>query len=181
MEIIRPINTERLMVRCFEDTDWPGFLKFMTDPAATRHLLFSDDMKSEDGARALFESTIESYSTDDPIHAYAVALKNNRFIGSCGFSPIDEVAGLYECFYTLLPEFWNNGYATEATKALIDYCFEVYRISEMRAYVSAENPASSKVAERAGMKYHGIQKHPLTGTQGMAYAIEASDGGHEGT
>ncbi len=91
------------MVRCFEDTDWPGFLKFMTDPAATRHLLFSDDMKSEDGARALFESTIESYSTDDPIHAYAVALKNNRFIGSCGFSPIDEVAGLYECFYTLLP------------------------------------------------------------------------------
>jgi len=31
------------MVRCFEDTDWPGFLKFMTDPAATRHLLFEVD------------------------------------------------------------------------------------------------------------------------------------------
>jgi ribosomal-protein-alanine N-acetyltransferase len=153
----------------------------MTDPAATRNLLFSEDMRTENGARALFESTIESYSTDVPIHAYAVALKNNSFIGSCGFSGIDEAAGIYECYYTLLPEFWNSGYATEATKALIDYCFLVFRIDEMRAYVSAENPASSKVAERAGMKYLGVQEHPLTGIRSEVYAIEAPDSGHQGT
>ena len=56
METIQPINTERLIVRCFEQHDWPGFLKFMTDPIATRHLLFSDELKSENGARALFEA-----------------------------------------------------------------------------------------------------------------------------
>jgi len=180
MEIIRPINTERLGIRCLDQHDWPGSLKFMTDPVATRHLLFSDDMKSEEGARNLFEATIASYSTDDPIHAYAIALKNNGFIGSCGFSGIDVDAGIYECFYTLPPEYWSNGYAIEAKKAPIEYCFEVYGINEMRAYVSTENPASLKVAERAGMKYLGIQEHPLTGVRGEMYAMRVSISGQLG-
>ena len=175
METLRPLHTERLIIRCFEPRDWPGFLKFMTDPAATQYLLFTGETKTETGARKLFEDTMESYSTGNPVHAYALALKNNAFVGSCGFSDIDKDSGIYECYYCLLPEYWKRGYATEAIKALIDYCFRVCRIAEMRAYVCSENPGSLKVAERAGMRYLGAQTHPLSGADGLAYAIKAHE------
>lgn len=56
----------------------------MTDEQATRYLLLADEQKSEEGAKELFSAVADSYRSDNPIFAYATALKHSRFIGSCG-------------------------------------------------------------------------------------------------
>ncbi len=170
MKLPDAILTNRLTIRPFQQDDLDSYLSFMTDERATKHLAFTDEQKTAEGAKDLFATVVESYGSNNPIFAYAIALKDNRFIGSCGISKISD-DDVFECYYSLLPNYWKNGFATEAAQALIRYCFHHYSIREIRAYTSRENPSSSSVAERVGMAYRGIQKHPMFGTRGRVYSI----------
>jgi [ribosomal protein S5]-alanine N-acetyltransferase len=49
--------------------------------------------------------------------------------------------------------YWGNGYAKEASKALLDYGFIKMNLKEIVAKVRPENVASKKVIENMGMKY----------------------------
>jgi [ribosomal protein S5]-alanine N-acetyltransferase len=53
--------------------------------------------------------------------------------------------------YTITPAFQRRGYATEATRALVDYAFDTLDADVVRAYPSAENLLSIRVAENVGM------------------------------
>ena len=171
MKLPDAITTERLTIRPFRAGDLDSFLSFMLDESATRYLMFSDEQKTPEGAQGLFEFVMASYATDQPVFAYAIAMKDQeQFIGSCGLS---EISGgdVFECYYSLLPDYWKMGFATEATRALIGYCFHNYTIKEICAYMSPENPNSAGVAERAGMKHRGTEVHPLFGNPARLYSI----------
>jgi ribosomal-protein-alanine N-acetyltransferase len=169
MQIPDTIKTERVFIRPFQDEDLSAYLEFMTDEEATRYLLLEPSQKTEACARALFEFVKLSYTTEEPIWALAVATEAGGFIGSCGISPIDET--VFECYFSLLPKYWGQGYATEATRALLDYLFRNIPLAEVRAYVSPLNLKSAGVAERVGMKCLGIQTHPGFGKEGVLYAV----------
>jgi len=169
LKLSEAIRTDRLTIRPFKWVDLPGFISFMTGETTTRHLMFTEDQKTVDGARTLLESIITSYAGESPIFACAITLDgDDHFIGSCGVSPISD--GVFECYYSLLPSHWGNGYATEALKALLDYCFQDGSVKEVRAYVSPENCRSIRVAERTGMTYRGIQPHPIWENEGKLYS-----------
>jgi RimJ/RimL family protein N-acetyltransferase len=171
------IESERLVIRPFKSEDRDGYLAFMTNPKATQYLMFTDEQRTEEGAQALLEAVQGSYSSEEPIFAYAIALKeDDTFIGSCGLSELDEPARL-ECYYSLLPSYWKRGYATEATAALLRYCFAQDGVDEVWAFMSKENPTSAGVAERIGMENRGIQVHPVFGNEGRAYVMKGGAGG----
>lgn len=174
MKIIKNLKTDRLTIRPFQEKDLKGFLDFMLDKEATKYLMFSKEQKTKKGAAELFNFVISSYDADTPIHSYVVADKNDNFVGSCGFSEIDKDKKIYECYYSILPSMWRNGYATESMKALIQYCFKTLKVKEVRAYMSPENPMSAGVASKNGMTYAGIQKHPLFQNEGKLYVLTAS-------
>lgn len=50
-------------------------------------------------------------------------------------------------------KFWNKGYATEASKAWLDYGFNQMNIKEMNAYTHAENGASNHVLQKVGFNF----------------------------
>jgi RimJ/RimL family protein N-acetyltransferase len=50
------------------------------------------------------------------------------------------------------PTFQGRGYATEAVGALVAYAFETLGAEVVRAYASAENLPSIRVAEKVGME-----------------------------
>lgn len=169
MQIPREIRSQRLVVRPFRSCDLRPYLEFMTDPSATRFLMLEPAQKTESGAKALFDYVMQSYATSEPVWALAIADEADVFIGSCGISPITGT--VFECYYSLLPQHWGKGYATEATCALLDYLFTQTNTTEVRAYMSPSNPNSAGVAQRAGMTDHGIQKHPGFGNEGCMYLI----------
>ena len=49
----------------------------------------------------------------------------------------------------------NKGYASEAVKAVIEYCFSKLDLKRVQAIHSINNPASGRVLEKAGMTYEG--------------------------
>jgi [ribosomal protein S5]-alanine N-acetyltransferase len=164
------IETERLILRPFHERDLNRYLAFMTDPAATQYLMLTELQKTAPGARQLFDQILASYHTDDPVLALAIELKGHGFIGSCGCSAL-PTPGVHEIYYSLLPAYWGRGYATEASRALIEYCLLDTSCHEIRAYMAPDNVKSAAVAERAGMLHWGIHRHPVFGNEARVYTL----------
>ena len=170
LKIPDELLTSRLKLRPFQPEDFQGFLEFMIDGEATRHLNFTPQQRSPEGARRLFDGILASYETDDPAFALAIEILDGTYIGSCGLSPIPG-EGCYECYYSLNPPFWGQGFASEALGELIRFAFEHKKVKEVRAYVNPNNPRSGLVARRVGMKVVGEEKHPVYGNEGIVYAV----------
>jgi len=170
LRLIGRLETARTVVRPFEERDGDAFVEFMTDAQATRYLMFTDEQKTAEGARGMLRFVIDSYKTDHPIHSYAIVLHDATWVGSCGVSQVSE-GGIWECYYSLLPRYWGNGYATEATTALLKHCFEHSAITEVRAYMSPDNVRSPAVATRLGMADLGVQPYPVYAIHGRVFTL----------
>lgn len=62
--------------------------------------------------------------------------------------------GSVELGYWVAEEYWGRGYATEASKALIDHAFEDLDVGEIFASYRYDNPQSGRVLEKLGFKYY---------------------------
>lgn len=83
---------------------------------------------------------------------YIVSLRaDGEPVGFCGFRTFGQVPGVY-LSYRFLPEYWQQGYATEICRELVRYGFEELGFSEIRAQVHPVNKASVRVAEKIGMQ-----------------------------
>jgi RimJ/RimL family protein N-acetyltransferase len=75
-----------------------------------------------------------------------------RLVGDVGISPADGEPGVVKVGYTISPTVQGRGYATEAVGALVDYALETLGADVVRAYASADNLPSIRVAEKVGMR-----------------------------
>ena len=67
-----------------------------------------------------------------------------------------------ELLYGIAPEYWNRGFATEVSLAMMRYGFEVLGFERIDASTDAPNRASVRVMEKAGMKFE-----KCVGTRGL--------------
>lgn len=86
---------------------------------------------------------------------YASMSKDGQLLGAAGLeiSVKDRRAELG--YWTGLP-WWNNGYATEASRALVAYAFGELGLHRVHACHLAGNPASGRVMEKLGMRREGV-------------------------
>lgn len=76
----------------------------------------------------------------------------DKFIGRCGLTPMDiEGHEEIEVGYMLAREYWGQGLATEAAKAILQYGFDELKLSRLICVINPGNEASSKVAAKMGM------------------------------
>ncbi len=54
---------------------------------------------------------------------------------------------------------WGQGYATEAVRAALDFCFRLLHAPCVFAWCDADNPASARVLEKAGMRTVGHRSY----------------------
>ncbi|MGM2841652.1 GNAT family N-acetyltransferase [Bacillus cereus group sp. Bce002] len=97
---------------------------------------------------------------DDHILKLGICKKTtNEFIGWCCTGIKDELpAPNREIMYAVSCEYHNNGYATKATKGLVDYLFEKTKVDVLNAIALINNVASNKVIEKCGFIYKRQQK-----------------------
>lgn len=83
---------------------------------------------------------------------YAIFLKDsNKLIGAVGLVGVKGDEG--GMGYWIGEPYWKKGYATEATKALIHFCFGTLALKRIEAEHLVSNPASGRVMQKAGMNY----------------------------
>ena len=83
--------------------------------------------------------------------------KNDDFIAIAGFAFYNPNCenfenGRVEISYQVDKAFWNQGFATEITQALIDYAFKYYPIDMVVSATVSDNIASQKVLEKCSYK-----------------------------
>ncbi|MCP3033624.1 GNAT family N-acetyltransferase, partial [Halobacillus sp. A1] len=55
----------------------------------------------------------------------------------------------------------NKGYATEASKIVIDFGFKEQKLNRIWAPVMSKNKASGKVMQKVGLQYEGTLKQDI--------------------
>ena len=68
----------------------------------------------------------------------------------------DIRTGTAEVGWWVAPRWWGRGVATAAVRRSIDYCFDDLDLHRLEAGVFLSNPASVRVAEKAGFELEGI-------------------------
>ncbi len=82
-----------------------------------------------------------------------VEKQTGRLIGDCG-AVWQEVEGHIELEigYHVNRERWNQGFATEAARAVMDYAFQRFDVERVVSMIRPENVASRRVAEKNGLR-----------------------------
>jgi RimJ/RimL family protein N-acetyltransferase len=84
---------------------------------------------------------------------FSVLLKERgELIGDCGLEEM-ESEGAAELGYDFRSNFWNQGYATEAARAVRDYAFDTLHLPELISLIRVGNLPSKRVAEKVGMTF----------------------------
>ena len=69
---------------------------------------------------------------------------------------IDSENSRAELGYAIGRAWWGRGYATEASRAMLDHGFKALGLAEINAHAMVRNPASSRVLEKLGMRPVGV-------------------------
>jgi len=145
------IQTGRLLLRPWRDSDLPLFAEQNADPAVMRFLggVLSRDESDAYVARAmthLAEYGFCKWAVEAPDVSPligAVGLTRVKFDAS--FTPAIEVA------WRLNRRYWGHGYATEAAQAAIEDGFVRAGLTEIVSMTVLDNMPSRRVMERLGM------------------------------
>jgi ribosomal-protein-alanine N-acetyltransferase len=150
------LATERLIIRPYGREDLESLFLFFNDIRVTRYTDLPDGRTRKETA-AFLDYILASYTTEDPLYAFAVTLKESgEIIGSCGFAPLEDDGTGAQIYYAFFPDYWGKGYATEASRKMIELVFSIPQFERIVVDASPENPASARVAERLGMHYFGL-------------------------
>lgn len=91
---------------------------------------------------------------------YAITLRpSGPLIGAIGLV-LKKRHRRGELGYWIGVDYWNQGYATEAARAVLAYGFGQLGLNRIHAYHFTRNPASGRVMEKIGMRYEGrLRQH----------------------
>jgi [ribosomal protein S5]-alanine N-acetyltransferase len=77
-------------------------------------------------------------------------------IGAMGLRDIDTEHSLAEMGFWIGLDWWGQGYATEAGRAVLQFGFEQLNLNRVHAHHMVRNPASGRVLEKIGMRQEGL-------------------------
>ena len=91
-----------------------------------------------------------------------LAPAEHALVGDIGFKGPPDDLRTAEIGYSVLPAFQGRGYATEAAQALVAWGLAQPSVRRIVANCQADNAASIRVLEKAGMRQTGRDRDELT-------------------
>ena len=147
------IETKRLILRHQVPADLDDLWALYCEPEITKYI--PDAPRTRDEAKEELEWHMNGHPRFPELGLWATIHKETgKFIGRCGLLPwtIDGQNEV-EVAYTIARDFWGQGLATEAARAILQYGFEKLNLSRLICLIDQENEASKRVAEKIGMKF----------------------------
>jgi RimJ/RimL family protein N-acetyltransferase len=88
---------------------------------------------------------------------YLILRRDDNVLMGCMDISIEGDARGGTLGYWLGEDFWGGGYATEASRAIIGFAFDILKLNEVNASALPENARSMRVLEKAGLIHIGRQ------------------------
>jgi len=147
--------SERLRFHPWEADDFPLLAELHRDPEVQHFLQMGDPPWDEAFLRAKFDGFRKDYA-ENGWTKFKILDPQGRFLGRAGFGRFDETGEL-ELGYSVMRPFWGRGYASEAAGALLDWIYRMVPVDHVIGFAVAENMASRRVLEKAGMAFTGLR------------------------
>jgi RimJ/RimL family protein N-acetyltransferase len=144
------INTERLVLRNWRDSDLAPWAAMNADPAVREFLGPPLTLAQSAASIQHFQECLDA----NGFGFWAVEVRaTGDFIGFTGLDAVDDgmpFTGV-EIGWRLARAAWGHGYATEAALAVLDYGFATLGLPEILAITTVTNLRSQAVMRRIGM------------------------------
>ena len=153
---MKQLETERLILRPFQEGDLERIYDILSHPDIWRH---------DPGRQRTFEETRSFVLFEDGAYRNirfgqlaVVRREDTMVIGYCGLQLLLLDHGLFkspevEMFFALDRDLWGHGYITEAANAVIHYGFDELRLRRIVSTASVENRRSIRLMQRIGMHF----------------------------
>ena len=138
------VETERLIIDRIRESDREDYFLNISHDRKVLETFICRYAETAD------EVDMSSYVSNDKM--FAIRMKETgRLIGIILY--FDEQDNSCEIGYGVGSRYWNRGYATEAVKSFIAYCFDELGFHTVYASFFTGNDASRRVMEKCGMKF----------------------------
>jgi [ribosomal protein S5]-alanine N-acetyltransferase len=147
------LSTSRLQLRKITNSDLHNIYIGLSHPEVIPYYGVSYDSIEATKSQLQWYQQLE---TDDTGIWWAICSANDtQFYGAIGFNNWHKEFKKADIGFWLLPEFWKQGFASEALKAVCDYGFNTMQLHRIEAQVETENIASKKSLLKFGFVYEG--------------------------
>jgi len=170
------LETERLRLRQWQDSDVEPYIRLNSNPVVMRYF---PSVMTEEETRAQI-GRAKAYIENNGWGFWALELKETgEFLGFVGLLGQDEQREIpntpfVEIGWRLDEQHWGKGYAPEAAQAALDFAFNQLDLSEVYSFTALPNHPSQRVMEKIGMvntkqdfdhpkldKGHELERHCL--------------------
>ncbi|HEA18871.1 hypothetical protein LCGC14_2898490 [marine sediment metagenome] len=143
------ISTARLQLRLLEQDDWPFFLALHDEPCVIEKCF---DRPSDTQIRSKFMQRLAPWhpTANTPLCLLIIETSTGKKVGVTGLTT--SSSNTPEVGYLLMPEFYGQGYATEALQAFLTWATTAFNIQQFTAVVTKGNVGSEKVLAKCGFK-----------------------------
>lgn len=146
------LETERMYFRRFQDDDAQLLFELDSDPEVMRFISKGKPTPLSRIQNKFIPKFLEDYRRSPPEGVWATHLRESgSFIGWFHLRPDKISTDEMELGYRLKRFVWGRGLATEGSKALLDKSFSQWGYGKVCARTLADNMASRRVMEKAGL------------------------------
>lgn len=148
------LKTARLVLSKLSMQDIPAIVTYAGNKKVAETTLNIPHPYSEEDAVFWINKAREGFENKTQYTFAIRILTDDKFIGGIGLI-VNQEKQQATLGYWVAEPFWNNGYATEAVGAILDFGFKTVELLKISATYLVDNPASGKVMLKNGMTSEG--------------------------
>ena len=156
---IKPINTERYILRKIEKEDLNDIYKILSTPEVIENLNMNIH-KSEEDTLALIEDYLADFAKGLKYPFAIIEKETENFVGVflIKIDLYDE--DCFEFTIYLNKSYWGKGIYSEVIEYMVEFAFEEIKTGNFRGFVMEKNKASSWVLLKSGFYLEKIFEVP---------------------
>lgn len=152
--------SKRLVLREPRKSDITAYHQILSAPEISRYSDLPVNPTEKQSRRFLY-STASLHSRQSGI-AWLICLRDNDLvIGSIRINKIEKKASCGLLAYEVHPDYWGQGYATEALAQVVDYAHDELKLNRLEAWSSVNNIASDNVLSKNGFNLEGLLREKV--------------------
>jgi RimJ/RimL family protein N-acetyltransferase len=149
---MKVLETQRLVIRWFDEGDAPFILELLNDPGWIR-FIGNKNVKTLDDARAYIRRVpIAAYEREGFGLSMVELKENGEPLGMCGLirrPGLDDV----DVGFAFLPRYRSQGYAFESSAAVLAHGRDTLALGRVVAITSEDNHDSARLLEKLGFRF----------------------------
>ncbi len=149
-----PLETERLELRPYNDGDLENLHALYSSPDVARWLYYEPSTLEQSREKLARKVAGCELSEEHGLSA-AVELRDGTYVGDVVLFDLKVEHKTVELGFSLDPRHQGQGYATEASRALVDWAF-AQGFHRVIGRLEARNTASARVLEKLGMRREAL-------------------------